>query len=111
MPRPRTHDWIDDRSLAFDQATLRHLREDPERVLTIARVNLRRWLQTGDPRTLSVLREWTGILENPDVEALAALLTSCDERARRLRQSSPFAGVLPDEERRDILRDYEARLA
>jgi len=42
------------------------------------------------------------------VEKILDLLTSDDENARRLRQSSPFAGVLSQEERRSIFDEYEA---
>jgi hypothetical protein len=37
------------------------------------------------------------------------LLTSEDGRARRLRQSSPFCGILSPRERLAILKDYESR--
>jgi hypothetical protein len=41
--------------------------------------------------------------------ALIVLLRSGDERATRLRQSSPFAGLLTPEERQAILDDYDSR--
>ncbi len=36
-----------------------------------------------------------------------ALLTSTDQFARDLRQSSPFAGVLTEAERREILKELQ----
>lgn len=39
------------------------------------------------------------------------LLTRADENPRRLRQSSPFCGILSPEERLAILKDYESRRA
>jgi hypothetical protein len=38
-----------------------------------------------------------------------ALLRSSSEEAARLRQSSPFAGLLTTEERRAIMGAYESR--
>ena len=55
----------------------------------------------GAPRALD---EWREILDRPWPE-IAALITGTDESAVRLRQSSPFAGVLTPSERRRV---YEA---
>jgi hypothetical protein len=37
------------------------------------------------------------------------LLRSTDENANRLRQSSPFAGILSERERRQILKAHDPR--
>lgn len=50
------------------------------------------------------LKEWREILSRPWPE-IACLLTEQSENAARLRQSTPFAGVLTKTERR---RMYEA---
>jgi hypothetical protein len=56
------------------------------------------------------LIEWQEILENWPLEKVLGLLTSFDEEARRLRQSSPFCGILSQEERLAIFKEYEALL-
>ena len=58
-----------------------------------------------------VLREWRQLLDASPLPVLLALLRSPDDEAVRLRQSSPFAGLLTPEERRSILREYESRRA
>ncbi len=101
----RSHEWIDRRSLALHQAVAAKLAADPT-LLEVARGNLRRWLQA---RPVSALREWSDLLERLSVHDVIAILRSPDETATRLRQSSPFAGVLSREERQRILDAHEAR--
>jgi len=57
------------------------------------------------------LREWWQVLDGTTLPALLALLRSTGDQAARLRQSSPFAGLLTAEERQAILNDYESRRA
>ena len=102
----RDHRNIDARSLAFGRAMADRLAEHPE-LLDQARQTLARWLTTCSPRSKSTLEEWQAILGGP-VEGVIALLTGTDERATRLRQSNPFAGLLPQEQRNEILRQFEA---
>jgi hypothetical protein len=100
----RSHDWIDRRSLALHEAVAAKLEANPA-LLEVARANLTRWLAANPA---AVLSEWRRILEMP-LPQLLALLRSPEEEAARLRQSSPFAGLLTSEERRGILRLYESR--
>lgn len=78
------------------------IRRDPA-LLNKVKANLNRWRKRSDdtPRWLD---EWRRILERPWSE-IAALITDPGETATRLRQSSPFAGVLTPKERTRI---YEA---
>jgi DNA-binding CsgD family transcriptional regulator len=55
-----------------------------------------------------VFREWQAILEQWSRENIIELLTRSDEEARRLRQSSPFCGILTPEERLAIFSEYES---
>ena len=78
--------------------------DQDKELLAIAQTNLARWekrWQESAPRWLS---EWRQILRRPWSQ-VAAILVSPSENAARLRQSSPFAGVLTPIERRRI---YEA---
>lgn len=98
----RDHRQIDSRSLALGRAVAARLAADPTLVAR-AHGTLTRWLATADPRVRPALLEWRASLEGP-LPGVIHLLTSTDERSTRLRQSNPFAGVLPTEERNAILR-------
>lgn len=80
--------------------------EAQPQLVDVARANLERWART-NPAV--ALREWWRLLEETPLPALLAFLRSPGEEATRLRQSSPFAGVLTAEERQSILSDYESR--
>ena len=103
----RSHEWIDQRSLAMGRAIAGKVRAQPA-LFQIAKDILKRWIQQRQPDVPIVLQEWQEILTQWSVEKILDLLTSDDENARRLRQSSPFAGVLSQEERRSIFDEYEA---
>ena len=75
----------------------RHLLEIPQR-------NLERWSRRFDQARPRWLEEWSRVLRRPWHE-IAGLIAEPSERAARLRQSSPFAGVLTPEERQRV---YEA---
>ncbi len=106
----RSHEWIDQRSLALDRAIAERLRAEP-RLLDRARKTLDHWLEQRRPVVPFVLLEWQEILVQWPIERILELLTSADEDARRLRQSSPFCGILSAAERLAILKDYESRRA
>lgn len=99
------HARIDQRSLAFGCAIAARVAENPQ-LIQHARENLTRWLGACSPRARSTLQEWMSILDGP-TEGIAAVLTGTDERAVRLRQSNPFAGVLAAQERNAILRRFQ----
>lgn len=82
----------------------RRLAEDPAGVIAKAKENLRRWQCAAGGRLPAASAEWAGLLESLDPARLAALLTATDEESARLRQSSPFAGVLSAREVWEIKR-------
>ena len=100
------HRRIDERSLAFGRAVAAKLKARPE-LIARAKATLERWLTTCSPRARGTLLEWLETLNGP-TDAVLHLLTSPDERATRLRQSNPFAGVLSPQERNAILRKFES---
>ncbi len=99
QPVYSAHRLAEARSLAMHALIARKLARDPS-VLDKPRQNLERWSERWKqpPRWV---HEWRQILERPWQE-IAALITEPSERAARLRQSSPFAGVLTAEERTRI---------
>jgi len=70
-------------------------------------LNVRRW-QEASENVSPALAEWAQILASPASQVLA-LLTERSARATRLRQSSPFAGILTEEERRAVYESHSAR--
>jgi len=100
----RSHEWIDARSLALHEAVAARVEAQPQ-LLEVARANLKRWLAA---RPAAPLREWQQLLDTLPLAALLRLLRSPDEEAARLRQSSPFAGLLTPAERQAILSRYES---
>lgn len=103
----KDHRLIDERSLAFDRLIAAKLRAEPA-LVEKARANLARWLATSSPRVSPDLLEWQRVLSGP-FDALLALIEATDERAARLRQSSPFCGILTTEERTGIIREFQQR--
>ncbi|CAN5693053.1 hypothetical protein BH20VER1_BH20VER1_03790 [soil metagenome] len=103
----RDHRQIDERSLAFDRVTAAKIEAAPE-LVEIAMANLERWLKTCSPAVRPALEEWQLLLSGPR-EQLLATLHGTDERAARLRQSTPFAGILTTEERTEIIRQFSER--
>lgn len=95
------HARRDDEKLRLHHAVARLLLRDPERVLAIARDNLRRWRL--DDADAPYYEEWDEILRTRGVHELAEFIVADSEDARRLRQSTPFVGVVPREERDAIL--------
>jgi hypothetical protein len=97
------HRIIEARSLAMHCLIARKIEAD-RRLLAAARRNLEKWIVRYGEGTPRALEEWREILDRPWPE-IAALITDAGESAARLRQSSPFAGVLTPAERRQV---YEA---
>lgn len=95
-----------DFSLALGRAVARHLKADDSAVKARADRNLNRARAQYEVEP-QWIREWQRLLDGP-VEVLIDVLTSPDESARVLRQSSPFAGVLTPRERWAILAEVKA---
>lgn len=100
------HLRLDDRSLALHVLIADKLSANPA-LLAIARDNIQRW-QTVSGGTSPALVEWAAILAGP-LDQISAILTSASENAKRLRQSSPFAGILTETERRAVSESFSAR--
>ena len=100
------HRRLDLRSLAMHTLIARKLVRD-RMVLAMARKNLRRWGERWGGATPAWLEEWRAVLKWPRRE-VAALITELSPHATRLRQSSPFAGVLTPAERKRIYDAFRA---
>lgn len=93
------------RSLALHRAIARRL---DEQMVSDARRRVERWAKAGRI-DLRWADEWRRVLDSPTRE-IAAAISADDPQAADLRQSSPFAGVLSDAERKAVLEAVDASL-
>jgi hypothetical protein len=100
------HRIIEARSLAMHCLAARKIDKNPK-LLAEARDTLKKWRSRYVGDTPRALDEWAAILKSPWPE-IAALITDPGERATRLRQSTPFAGVLSPKERERIYAAFRA---
>jgi hypothetical protein len=108
LEHPQTHEWIDQRSLALERAVAAMIRSQPE-LIERAKMTLARWIAQRQPDVPIALLEWQDVFEKSTVEEILDFISQDSEKARRLRQSSPFCGILPNEVRFAILKEYETR--
>lgn len=95
------HARLDARSLALHQLVAEKIRRDAS-VIDIARSNIVRWhAESGVPIESSAHAEWLGLLDGP-IDQLLGVLESDDQHATRLRQSTPFSGILTPAEREAV---------
>ena len=77
----RSHEWIDQRSLALDLAVAEKIRHRPA-LLEQARATLVRWINQRQP-VPPVLLEWQSVIDGANFDQILGLLTSDGEYARR----------------------------
>jgi hypothetical protein len=100
------HRLAEERSLALHRAVAERLRAHPER-LDEARARVRRWLERGDVAR-PCAEAWDRVLAV--LEDVCRFLVDEGERARALRQATPFSGVVDPRTRWRIWRDVRVRL-
>lgn len=100
------HRLIEARSLAMHCLIAQKIAADPA-LLEVARRNIESWRSRYGDSPPRALEEWSAILKRPWPE-IASLLTDTGETATRLRQSSPFAGVLSQAERKRVYEAFRA---
>jgi hypothetical protein len=105
MPPICSHQWIDLVDLAAHRAMARKIRRQPT-LFNRARRNIARWERSnrGCPQPL---REWKEILRDNPVNTVLRIMTRPDEEGNRLRQSSPFCGILTEREREAVWARYD----
>ncbi len=101
-----THRVLEARSLALHCRIAQKIARNPS-LVDIARRNVAAWRRKAAGEVPQYLVEWQRILERPWPQ-VAALITEQSENAARLRQSSPFAGVLTASERKRIYDAFRA---
>jgi hypothetical protein len=101
-----SHRLLEIRSLAMHALIARKIERDPS-VLDVARRNVERWRARWKEAPPEWLEEWHELLSQ-SWQTVASFITGSSERATRLRQSSPFAGVLSNQERWRIHEAFRA---
>lgn len=105
MESPTTRTWSNDHDRLDEMRRRTHLAiaaridADPA-LLDLPQRNIRRWTKLWG-YLHPAYAEWLAILERPWPE-VRRLLVADDENSKRLRQSTPFVGVLSAQERRTI---------
>jgi len=99
------HRIAEARSLAYHRAIADRLAFEPA-ILERARVRVRGWLQARPGTHFAT--GWAEVLDRP-IPEIITFLTDTGERARELRQSTPFAGALDARERWRLWREAGER--
>lgn len=100
------HRRTEARSLALHTLIAEKIARDP-RLLEIPKRNLNRWAARRGNEAPRWIEEWRRLRKRPWQE-VAATISEATERAARLRQSSPFAGVLTPQERQRVYDAFRA---
>ena len=103
------HQVIDERSYEMDQVVAAVLRREPAKLgLVVAWIEQR----LADPEysihSKEALCEWLDLIRARGLPGVLEKLADRSEDAYRMRHSSPFAVIMPQDERQRILRRYEA---
>jgi hypothetical protein len=95
-----THQLHEMRSLMMHRIVAKRFHDDPAAIIKFGLNNLERWRNKGVD--CDDYRIWEEILRFTP-QRLTEVLSSSNEEAIRLRQSSPFAGLIPEDSRQKIL--------
>ncbi|MCK6550735.1 hypothetical protein L6R52_33165 [Myxococcota bacterium] len=90
------HALAERRSLALHRKIAERITREP-RVVGDARARVETWMRDGRIAP-AYARAWLALLDGP-VDELCRVITDDGERARALRASTPFAGVIDARER------------
>ena len=94
----------DERSLALHQMIAEKLRRMPS-LWQIPQDNISRWKERKGHLSPAIC-EWERILNTKTREEILVLIASDSEESIRLRSSSPFTGILSEDERARIFESY-----
>ena len=95
---PWSHPWHDELGLLYHLAMAEKIRRRPG-LLEVAKENIRRWIAAEPQTQPSRARlEWLEILQSKSVQEILEIMTDPSQEGHRRRQSTPFAGILTDQE-------------
>jgi hypothetical protein len=102
------HQVIEERSHEMHQVVAEVLRRDPSKLRLVVE-----WIERrlADPdysiHSKDALTEWLEVIQARGLPGVLHVLEDRGENAVRMRHSSPFAVIMPQDERLRILRHYE----
>lgn len=96
------------RSLWLAYAIAGRIAREPETALKLATSNLEKMRKTSRGQANRWLDEWERLLDGP-VEKILEQLVSRASKGREMRQNAPFAGLLTESERQDMLASWQNR--
>jgi transcriptional regulator with XRE-family HTH domain len=99
LPNNARHQLQDLQSLVLHEEAVRMVKTNPL-LLQRAENTVEHWLTRGNNRSVTLWREWQLILKAGSWRKVL----SSTSHAQQLRQSSPLVTILPEEVRKDILR-------
>ena len=103
------HQVIEERSYEMDQVIAEILRCEPAKLdLVIAWIEQRLADPDYSVHSKDALTEWLDLIRVRGLPGVLEKLADRSEDAFRMRHSSPFAVLMPQDERMRILRRYEA---
>ena len=103
------HQVIEERSYEMDQVVADILRLEPAKLdLVTAWIGQRLADPDYSVHSKDALTEWLDLIRSRGLPGVIEKLADRSEDAFRMRHSSPFAVLMPQEERMRILRRYEA---
>ncbi|HRJ73403.1 MAG TPA: hypothetical protein PLS03_14355 [Terrimicrobiaceae bacterium] len=100
-----SHEIIDKRSLEYNRLIVEKIRQQPG-LMDFIRQKLDRTLAEYrlSESCKHALREWQTILSRKSFDEILNILVEDSHEGQRLRQSTPFTGILTQEERMKIFR-------
>jgi hypothetical protein len=103
------HEVIDERSLEMHRVVARELLADPGKLDRVV-AWIERFLADPDYSVHSkdALNEWLELIRARGLPGVLAALEDRSGEGQRMRQSSPFAVIMPQDERLRILARHEA---
>jgi hypothetical protein len=102
----KTHQEIDQRSLALHRLALEKFRDNPQ-LFVQAKERLQRWMGSCSPDLLNDLSEWQRLMDLGESVCLAVALEN-SQYASALRQSSPLCFFMSHQERFRFLKTWRA---
>ena len=97
------HMRLEERSIALHREIAKRVRANPELIAMVGK-NIEQWIEKSGE--IPVWNEWRKILRRP-IDQIIDMMVSPGEKARQLRQSTPFCGILTPKERWKIYESFE----
>jgi hypothetical protein len=104
------HEVMEERSLAMHRVVAEELRRDPSK-LDVVRdwISARLQDEAYSVHSKDAFARWLETINFGGLAGTLSILNDRSEFGRRMRHCSPFAIIMPQDERERIVKEYEAR--